>query len=57
MDVIAGVGDRETILNLHDETTGFASTPIADESLGAARWTAPRHASRSMTLPRRGIDG
>jgi long-chain acyl-CoA synthetase len=34
--IVDGPGDRETILNLHDATTGFPSTPIADESLGVA---------------------
>jgi long-chain acyl-CoA synthetase len=34
--IVDAPGDRETILNLHDATTGFPSTPIADESLGAA---------------------
>src|SRR6202167_640157 len=30
--IVDGPGDRETILNLHHVTTGFPSTPIADES-------------------------
>jgi long-chain acyl-CoA synthetase len=34
--IVDAPGDRETILNLHDATTGFPSTPIADASLGAA---------------------
>ena len=34
--IVDGPGDRETILNLHDATAGFPSTPIADESLGGA---------------------
>jgi long-chain acyl-CoA synthetase len=34
--IVDGPGDRETILNLDDATTGFPSTPIADESLGIA---------------------
>jgi len=34
--IVDAPGDRETILNLHDATTGFPSTPIADESLGVA---------------------
>ena len=34
--IVDAPGDRETILNLHDATTGFPSTPIADESLGGA---------------------
>ena len=34
--IVDAPGDGQTILNLHDATTGFPSTPIADESLGGA---------------------
>ena len=34
--IVDASGDCETILNLHDATTAFPSTPIADESLGVA---------------------
>jgi long-chain acyl-CoA synthetase len=34
--IVDAPGDGQTILNLHDATAGFPSTPIADESLGGA---------------------